>query len=126
MGVQEFNINAGNATASEMMVEGKTDDLFDRTIISPFQNFNSTGRKGKSWLWEEVEERYKDFVLLQSMIDSAYIRLTTNDKSFLPLSEEEMCKAEMVRHSYFYEKIFSLFLIDLRRPIYAFSHIRNS
>ena len=111
MGVREFDINVGNASASEMMVEGKTEDLFDRTIISPFQNFNSTGRKGKSWLWEKVEERYKDFVLLQSMIDSAYIRLTTNDKSFLPLSEEEMCKAEMVRHSYFYEEKKSVYFL---------------
>ena len=81
---------------TDMAVEGKTNDLFDRTIVSFLTNFDSCTDKGKSFAWECVEERYQDFVLMQSMIDSAYIRLSTQDKSFLPLSTEETCMADMV------------------------------
>ena len=108
MGVIDFEVKTQNFT--DMMVEGKTEDLFDRTIISVMQTFQGCGGRGKSFVFDCVEERYKDFVLLQSMIDSAYIRLTTNDKSFLPSSEEELCTAEMVMDSDFHDKKFIFFL----------------
>ena len=110
MGVKDFEVEINDTKLSDMNVEGKTEDLFDQTIISVMQNFKGCEGRGKSFVWDCVENRYKDFVILQSMIDSAYIRLTTNDKSFLPSSEEELCTAEMVINSDFHDKKFMFFL----------------
>ena len=43
-----------------------------------------------------VERRYKEFVMLQGLVDSAYIRLITGDNTALPTSTEDLCKTEMV------------------------------
>merc|ERR1711892_839905 len=76
-------------------IEARTGDLFDRTIIPFGANFD-TCYSSKSYAQDCVEARYLTFEILQSMVDSAYIRLTTDDNTILPASTEELCKADMI------------------------------
>ena len=77
-------------------MEVQTGDLFSPTIIPQGTDFSSCSEYSKSYAANCVEIKYQLFVMLQSMVDNAYIREVTGDPAFLPTSEEELCNAEMV------------------------------
>ena len=90
----EFRYTLRWGAEREDSLEAKTDKLFSESIIDMDTRFDSCYTKSQSY--NCVEERYKDFVLIQSVVEGAYIRLTTNDGSFYPHTLEEMCGSEMV------------------------------
>ena len=78
-------------------MEVHTNELFAQSIIPFLTNFESCdGRVTRSDTRQCVEQKYMLFTMFQSMVDEAFIRKITDDKSFLPKTTQELCSKEMV------------------------------
>ena len=95
---EDFRYKIRLGVNGEYEIEYRTAKLFSEQIVDPGADFDSCSyQNSRSYPDDCVENRYKELVMLQGLVDSAYIRVITGDNTILPTSNEDLCKTDMVR-----------------------------
>ena len=82
-------------------IEAKTDKLFSETIVPIFPphscyDFEFRHTWGSDEFGTCIEDKYKHFLILQSVVENAKLWKQNGDDSLLPINDDDLCQIKMV------------------------------
>ena len=82
-------------------LEAKTDKLFSETIVSIFPpqscgSYSSRYTWGSEEYFECIEDKYKYFLIVQTVVENSKLWRQNGDDSLLPISNDDLCQTKMV------------------------------
>ena len=97
----EYNLRLG---LRERDMEARTDNLFSQSIVSfrppePCPQYGTkddwgSGDPDEPFGGSCVENRYKYFLIFQTVVDNAILQTKSSDASWLPVTKDEMCSVK--------------------------------
>ena len=85
-------------------LEAKTDNLFSETIVSIFPpescgeySYSDPDEWGSEEYFECTEDKYKYFLIVQTVVENSKLWRQNGDDSLLPISNDDLCQTKMVR-----------------------------